>query len=234
MSHTSQAPAAAAGPYIEAALAVIADVGVENLSMRKVASTLGVSPMAMYKHFPNKEALLTAALDAFIARADVLPHKRLPWDQWIAHVGQAMYRALCANTSWVPLLGSLRLGAQAAAVTDAFVARLSTDGFTVEQALEAYFGVIQVVIGAVCLQASVQRDQAQRARKKHKRRTRAPDNAPTITTLSYLASADHRRLQIAPLFDQVIRNAQIDIGLPLVIDALRLRRQAGASAVTKI
>ena len=48
------------GAYVEAALEVIAEVGVDKLSMRNVASRLSVSPMAMYKHFPTKDDLLAA------------------------------------------------------------------------------------------------------------------------------------------------------------------------------
>lgn len=196
--------------YIDTALDLIADAGVEKLSMRKVASRLGVSPMAMYKHFPSKEELLAATLDEVILRADIYPDDSLPWDQWIEHVGRGMYQALCEESSWVPMLGSMRLGSQAAAVTDAFVQRLCTEGFSVEQAVRAYFAVIQVVIGAACLRSSINLEAGS-------------DNNDGLApvTLAYLANVDPRRLKIAPEFEQLVRLDQLDIGLPLVIAALR-------------
>ena len=46
------------GRIVAAALAMIDGGGVEALSMRKLASALGVDPMSIYHHVPNKQALL--------------------------------------------------------------------------------------------------------------------------------------------------------------------------------
>lgn len=41
--------------------------GVEGLSMRRLAGAVGITPMAIYKHFPGKSALLDALmLDGFV------------------------------------------------------------------------------------------------------------------------------------------------------------------------
>jgi len=205
----AKSPALNRQAYIDAALEVVAEVGVDKLSMRKVASRLGVSAMAMYKHFPNKEELLTATLDEVIARADVLPETELPWAQWVEKVARGMYDTLCEEISWVPFLGSMRLGSQAAAVTDAFVKRLTTEGFTVEQAVRAYFSVIQVMIGAVCLHSSISAE------------PKAEDGKLTPLTLRYLENVDPDRLRIAPALDELAKLDQLDIGLPMIIDSLR-------------
>ncbi|MBQ0758430.1 MAG: AcrR family transcriptional regulator [Zhongshania sp.] len=141
--------------YIDAAIAVIRDEGFESLSMRKVAAKLGVSAMAMYKHFPNKDALLSSALDDFIGRADVLPDKDMDWDVWLAEVARRMFLALSEEIDWVPLLGALGAGEQAAKVTAQFIEKLRHAGFTSLQATDAYFALIQCVIGAACLQVSL-------------------------------------------------------------------------------
>lgn len=58
---------------LDRALAIIADDGVDALSLRAVASELGVSHAAPRHHFASKEALLTAiATDGFAALADAL------------------------------------------------------------------------------------------------------------------------------------------------------------------
>ncbi len=42
--------------------------GLEGLSMRKIADVVGVTPMAIYKHYPDKDALVDALmLDGFAA-----------------------------------------------------------------------------------------------------------------------------------------------------------------------
>lgn len=198
--------------YIDAAFEIISEVGVEKLSMRKVASLLGVSPMAMYKHFPNKEELLAATLDEVIARADVFPDDALPWDEWVTHVGRGMYAALCEEASWVPLLGSLRLGSQAAFVTDAFVKKLTSAGFSVDQSLRAYFAVIQMAIGAVCLRSSLDISKGFSAQEQD---VLAP------VTMAYLENVDNQRLKIAPQLDATVKLDQLEIGLPLLIEGLR-------------
>jgi AcrR family transcriptional regulator len=141
--------------YIDAALALISEEGFDNVSMRNVAAKLGVSAMAMYKHFPNKEALLSSALDDFIGRANVLPDADMNWDQWLVECAKRMFMALSDEIDWVPLLGALRPGEQAAMVSDQFIAKLKRAGFSASQATDAYFAVIQSVIGAACLQVSL-------------------------------------------------------------------------------
>lgn len=197
--------------YVEAALEVIAEVGVDKLSMRNVASRLSVSPMAMYKHFPTKDDLLAASLEAFIARASVVPDDTLPWERWVEQAARGMYEALCRELSWVPLLGSLPVGQQAIAVTDAFVTKLCEAGFTLEQSLQAYFAVIQVVVGAVCLRSSLDArttaaaDSANQTRSATRGEGRSNTGGPGIPG----------ELQL------FLKRDQITIGLPMIIDALK-------------
>lgn len=51
--------------------------GLEGLSLREVAAKVGVTPMAIYRHFASKEALIDAlvldALDEWSARVQALP-----------------------------------------------------------------------------------------------------------------------------------------------------------------
>ena len=54
--------------------------GVESLSMRRLASELGVVPMALYKHVANKEELLDGMLDVVVQEFDP-PRTDLPWKE---------------------------------------------------------------------------------------------------------------------------------------------------------
>lgn len=52
---------------------IIEEKGVERISIREIAHRTGVSPMALYRHFPDKEALLVAiAEQGFIELRDAL------------------------------------------------------------------------------------------------------------------------------------------------------------------
>ena len=46
----------------------VAEQGSDALTMRALAADLGSAPMALYRHFPTKEALLNALLDRVLGR----------------------------------------------------------------------------------------------------------------------------------------------------------------------
>jgi AcrR family transcriptional regulator len=58
------------GRVLDAAVALADDVGIEALSMRRLAQELGVVPMALYKHVANKEELLDGMVDALVSEID--------------------------------------------------------------------------------------------------------------------------------------------------------------------
>src|SRR5215469_16361399 len=71
--------------------------GVNGLSMRRLADQVGITPMAIYKHFPDKAALMDALmLDGFVsweARVRAIP-KRDPLAWLKAMMDEALDFAL--------------------------------------------------------------------------------------------------------------------------------------------
>jgi AcrR family transcriptional regulator len=55
---------------LRAAVALADEVGIEALSMRKLAEELGVVPMALYKHVASKEELLDGLVDIVVGEID--------------------------------------------------------------------------------------------------------------------------------------------------------------------
>ena len=49
---------------IQAGLTVLAGSDAEHLSLRELARSVGVSPTAVYRHFPDKNALLAALAES--------------------------------------------------------------------------------------------------------------------------------------------------------------------------
>jgi AcrR family transcriptional regulator len=76
-----------------AALRIIDAEGVEALSMRKLAAALGVNPMSLYHHVPNKAALLAGVTrrTAAVVRRPVDG----PWQEQLRALAED-YRALAA------------------------------------------------------------------------------------------------------------------------------------------
>jgi AcrR family transcriptional regulator len=56
---------------VTTALALVDRGGLQSLSMRRLGAELGVDPMAVYYHIPNKEALLDAIVEAVMAEIDL-------------------------------------------------------------------------------------------------------------------------------------------------------------------
>jgi len=55
---------------LRAAVALADGIGIESLSMRRLAQELGVVPMALYKHVANKEQLLDGMVDVVVGEID--------------------------------------------------------------------------------------------------------------------------------------------------------------------
>jgi AcrR family transcriptional regulator len=87
------------GEIVEKALSMVEIAGTAGLNMRKLAAQLGVTPMSIYRHVPNKEALLSKMVDAILAgliacmpatdswEADFREHARAVWRRFSAYPG---------------------------------------------------------------------------------------------------------------------------------------------------
>lgn len=63
---------------LHAAVALADEIGLEALSMRRLAAELGVVPMALYKHVADKEALLDGMVDVVVGEIEP-PDADLDW-----------------------------------------------------------------------------------------------------------------------------------------------------------
>jgi AcrR family transcriptional regulator len=83
---------------VVAAAMRVADAGdLAALTMHAVASELGYTPMALYRYFPNKEALVDAAVDAALGRPPARTGAHEGWRAEIKHWSYAKRAMLCAR-----------------------------------------------------------------------------------------------------------------------------------------
>ncbi|MFJ4650683.1 TetR/AcrR family transcriptional regulator [Nocardia sp. NPDC088792] len=88
----------------DAALALADAEGLEALTIRRLAQDLGVTPMALYWHFKNKDELLSGVVDRLWDRVDTARDRSLPLlDQFRALV-ESVATVLRAHRTLVPLL----------------------------------------------------------------------------------------------------------------------------------
>ena len=72
------------------ALAVIAADGAQSLSMRALATRLGVVPGALYRHVNGKEQLYDLILDAVLGEVDCHADPGTPWTAQVAGLARRL------------------------------------------------------------------------------------------------------------------------------------------------
>ena len=82
---------------IEAAMVIADRDGLGGVTMAAVASGVGFTPMALYRYFPSKEALLDAIVDAAYGLPPAPPAPEGHWRAEVAAWARAKRAMLCAN-----------------------------------------------------------------------------------------------------------------------------------------
>jgi AcrR family transcriptional regulator len=93
---------------LSAALELIDRDGADGLSMRRLARELGRDPMTIYRHAPNKAALLQAVAETVLAELEVDPTDP-DWSSQLREVARQYRRLALAHPNVVPLLVTLPL-----------------------------------------------------------------------------------------------------------------------------
>jgi AcrR family transcriptional regulator len=125
----------------------VAADGLEALSVRAVAARVGAAPMALYNHFPTKDALLVALLDRVIGRVAAGP----PTGDWVADLRRlaTAHRRVLAEHPWavMPLFSHAAPGPNATRFGEEMFAVLRRGGITGEAAVAAFSGIIALNYG---------------------------------------------------------------------------------------
>ncbi|WIY04831.1 TetR/AcrR family transcriptional regulator C-terminal domain-containing protein [Amycolatopsis mongoliensis] len=138
-----------AGDAVRVALDLLEDEGLDKLTVRRLATELGVKAPALYWHFRSKRALLDHLTDAIVAPVVAGLPDGGPWLKWLEDAGFALHTALLAH----------RDGARVALGADLIVARalgelaeravgvLHDAGFPVGEATRAAGVLVHFVLG---------------------------------------------------------------------------------------
>lgn len=90
---------------VSTALALVDRDGLKALSMRRLGAELGVDPMAVYYHIPNKQALLDAIVEAVMATIDLsVDNPADSAEVRILGAARAYRDALLAHANAIPIL----------------------------------------------------------------------------------------------------------------------------------
>ena len=136
---------------LSTALAIIDESGLENCTMRSVASALGVEAMSLYWHVPGKEALLAGVVEKIL---DELAAQKPPhddWSAWMTAFGHAFRGVLLRHANAVPLIvprAVRTFGATGVIVDLGLVDTLEAAGFERSAAIRGVRTFARFVIGS--------------------------------------------------------------------------------------
>jgi TetR/AcrR family transcriptional regulator, tetracycline repressor protein len=137
-----------------AALTLLDEVGLEGLTMRRLATALKIQAPSLYWHFPNKQALLDGMADAIFGAVS-LPRNRKgktrddkTWDERLKAVFRAIRKALLAHRdgarvfagTYVPTDNVLR-------VVEAMMALMQEAGASPKLSSDGAFSLVYYVLG---------------------------------------------------------------------------------------
>jgi TetR/AcrR family transcriptional regulator, tetracycline repressor protein len=121
---------------VDQALALVDKSGLDALTIRKLATELGVTPMALYWHFRGKDELLQGVGERLWSEIDLGIDRTAPWTEQIRTLLESLLKVLRAHPA-APglLLQTKRLNAEAQLnATELTLDILRTAGFSPEDA----------------------------------------------------------------------------------------------------
>jgi AcrR family transcriptional regulator len=181
------------------ALAVIAQDGVQAMSMRALAARLGVVPGALYHHFGNKQQLQDLVLDGVLAEVDFHTDPSLAWTQQLKVLAHRLRQVLEAHPGVAGILKTRDpLGPHSLALAEALLAPLQAAGFADRQAGLAFSLLVDYTVGfavsatPTAVNEQRVRDPAIRTQLHEFFRTLPPDRFPALVTLGQHVWVDNR------------------------------------------
>jgi len=134
---------------VDRALGIVDAEGLDGLTVRKVADAFGVTPMALYWHFANKEALLAAVGDAVVSSLR-LPDEDLPLEDYLREAMTSLVDVMRAHPSASPLVAQQIMQAETGRdLTERFLDKLALAGFDIERSAAVAHYALQIAMTLV-------------------------------------------------------------------------------------
>jgi AcrR family transcriptional regulator len=203
------------------ALAVIAQDGVQALTMRSLAARLGVVPGALYHHVGNKQQLQDLVLDGVLAEVDVHIDPSLAWTEQLKVVAHRLRRVLERHPGVAGILKTRDpLGPHSLALAEALLAPLQAAGFADRQAGLAFSLLVDYTIGfavsatPTAVNEQRVRDPAIRTQLHEFFRSLPPDRFPALVALGEHVWVDNRDERFAAGLDVLVVGLEHARNLP--------------------
>jgi AcrR family transcriptional regulator len=103
--HQPTSPRLTLVQMLDEATAIVETDGLDGLTMRKLATRCGVSPMALYGYVRTREELVAALIDRYLAEIPLPDVEHLVWQEQVAAVFRAVNRAFEAHPVLSEIIG---------------------------------------------------------------------------------------------------------------------------------
>lgn len=135
------------GDVLDGAMAILDEFGLADLTMRRLATSLGVQPGALYWHFPNKQTLLGAVVDKILEGVDA-PIDTDDWEESYSELAHRLRSALLAHRDGAELVSATFASRMTTSVVrENFVTAGLSSGLSREHAELAAYAVLYYVLG---------------------------------------------------------------------------------------
>ncbi|MCU1481323.1 MAG: TetR family transcriptional regulator [Subtercola sp.] len=134
----------------KAALRILDEYGLPDLTMRRLAAELDVAPSALYWHFPNKQTLLAELADRIASRGRTLATPSADWMTVTTAEAASLRDALLAYRDGAEVVSStLALGLGESVPLSRLTGAVRLGGFDDETALRASTALLHFILGHV-------------------------------------------------------------------------------------
>ncbi|GAA3687014.1 tetracycline resistance transcriptional repressor TetR(A) [Nonomuraea antimicrobica] len=145
---------------VRAALELLDEVGLEGLSMRRLAARLGVQNPALYWHFRDKQELLDEMARELLAPDLGGPGEGESWREWLTRRAHRYRRTLLSHRDGARLIAIGNPGPDVARGFELELAILTGLGFTPAQGLHAIAAISHYTLGFVLNEQAARERQA--------------------------------------------------------------------------
>lgn len=134
---------------LDAALEYVDAYGLPALSMRKLGAHLGVEGMSLYRHVPNKAALLDGLVDRVMETAfGALSVPGEDWVAWLRQFAHALRAALLAHPGVLPLAATRPVNSpDALRMSERWLAAMRAAGLPLGRAMDVVNVLATFTIG---------------------------------------------------------------------------------------
>lgn len=148
---------------VQAALSLIDEDGLQNLSMRAVGQRLGVGAMALYRYVSGREDLLEAVVASLVEglRSALDPELTRTWQGYLQTLAHAVRKIAVEHSAAFPLIATrhpaapwLRPPLRSPDLVEDFLTNLSGHGFADDQVADAYRAFSSFLLGQLLLESA--------------------------------------------------------------------------------